>query len=146
MIKYHIILGYSFFVSTFAHMICWWVVYYRMGPGKLAHDIFHVPMYYPRNGAEDPTAPQSDNFTIQLSTMGFWISILVIFVPTFFRRKNFQVFYYLHYFFIPLILIIMLHAASVFYFVFPGVLLYGLDRTLRIIRESSVFEVSETSP
>ena len=86
MIKYHIILGYGFFLSTVIHMFCWWKVYDEQGQGKLAHDIFAVPMYFPRNGAKDPSPAVADNFTIQLATLAFWIAILVMFIPSFFRR------------------------------------------------------------
>ncbi|KAK9669511.1 hypothetical protein RND81_13G136000 [Saponaria officinalis] len=64
-----------------------------------------------------------------ITALGMWISSLPVV-----RRKNFNVFFYIHHLYIVFIAFFLLHAGDKhFYMVFPGVFLFGLDKLLRII-------------
>lgn len=53
------------------------------------------------------------------------------------RRKNFQFFYFAHHLYVVFIIFFLLHAGSGhFYLVFSGVLLFALDKLLRIIQSA----------
>jgi Ferric reductase like transmembrane component len=87
MIIYHQILGYSFLLIILSHMFSWWVVYSQKG--SFPSDIFAVPMMY-----------HKDNFTVPLSVVTSFIMFVIMGGFTFhvIRRKNYELFYYLHFF------------------------------------------------
>lgn len=47
------------------------------------------------------------------------------------RRKHFELFYYSHHFAFVVYIAVLFHAASAWYFVMPGILLYAVDRAIR---------------
>ncbi|KAG8378788.1 hypothetical protein BUALT_Bualt07G0021400 [Buddleja alternifolia] len=64
------------------------------------------------------------------------ITALVIWITALpqIRRKWFEVFYYTHHLYIPFLVLFLFHGGDRhFYMVFPGVLLFALDKLLRII-------------
>ncbi|KAH9605766.1 hypothetical protein KSS87_005238 [Heliosperma pusillum] len=64
-----------------------------------------------------------------VTALVIWISSLPVV-----RRRNFNVFFYTHHLYIVFIAFFLLHAGDKhFYMVLPGVLLYGLDKLLRVI-------------
>lgn len=87
MIIYHQILGYTFLLIILSHMFSWWVVYAQKG--SFPSDIFAVPMQY-----------HKDNFTVPLSVLTSLIMFVIMGGLTFhvIRRKNYELFYYLHFF------------------------------------------------
>ncbi|KAH7528406.1 hypothetical protein FEM48_Zijuj05G0068900 [Ziziphus jujuba var. spinosa] len=51
------------------------------------------------------------------------------------RRKKFEIFYYTHHLYIVFLVFFLFHAGDRhFYWVFPGIFLFGLDKLLRIIQ------------
>ena len=87
MIIYHKILGYTFLLIVLAHMFSWWKVYSQKG--SFPSDIFAVPMIY-----------HADNFTVPLSVLTSFFMFVIMGGFTFhiIRRKNYELFYYLHLF------------------------------------------------
>jgi Ferric reductase like transmembrane component len=87
MIIYHKILGYTFVLLIFSHMISWWVVFSQKG--SFPSDIFAVPMIY-----------HSDNFTVPLGVLTALFMFIIMGGLTFhlIRRKNYELFYYFHLF------------------------------------------------
>lgn len=87
MMIYHQILGYTFLLIILSHMFSWWVVYSQKG--SFPSDIFAVPMIY-----------HKDNFTVPLSVVTSFIMFVIMGGFTFhiIRRKNYELFYYLHFF------------------------------------------------
>ncbi|KAG7537342.1 FAD-binding 8 [Arabidopsis suecica] len=54
------------------------------------------------------------------------------------RRKNFEVFYYTHHLYILFLVAFLFHAGDRhFYWVLPGIFLFGLDKILRIVQSRS---------
>ncbi|CAA7043330.1 unnamed protein product [Microthlaspi erraticum] len=54
------------------------------------------------------------------------------------RRKKFEVFYYTHHLYILFLVSFLFHAGDRhFYWILPGVFLFGLDKTLRIVQSRS---------
>lgn len=87
MIVYHQILGYSFLLIILSHMFSWWTVYSQKG--SFPSDILAVPMIY-----------HKDNFTIPLGVVTAFFMFVIMGGFTFhiIRRKNYELFYYLHFF------------------------------------------------
>lgn len=54
------------------------------------------------------------------------------------RRKFFEVFYYTHHLYIVFLVALLFHAGDRhFYWVLPGIFLFGLDKILRIVQSRS---------
>ncbi|ONK58795.1 uncharacterized protein A4U43_C09F16720 [Asparagus officinalis] len=67
-------------------------------------------------------------------TLGILVIIWITSLPQL-RRKNFQFFYLTHHFYALFLIFFLLHAgAGHFYLVFSGVLLFALDKILRVIQ------------
>lgn len=67
-------------------------------------------------------------------TLGILVIIWITSLPQL-RRKNFQFFYLTHHLYVLFIIFFLLHAgAGHFYLVFSGVLLFALDKIMRIIQ------------
>lgn len=128
-VSVHRFLGYCFMVSIFIHMCFWWKQFDN--EGHFPHDIFAIPMYTPNNGLDD--GPCGDNWTVPLSILMYWIAIPVMGGLTYhkIRRKYFELFYYSHYFFLPLAITVAIHATSSMYFIAGGGFLWLVDRALR---------------
>jgi len=62
------------------------------------------------------------------------------------RRKRFELFYYSHYAFMFIIMAVLWHAASAWYFILPGLSLWILDRMLRFYRGTRAVKVIGFEP
>ncbi|KAF7838283.1 ferric reduction oxidase 8, mitochondrial [Senna tora] len=69
------------------------------------------------------------------------ITGLVIWVTALpqFRRRKFEIFYYTHHLYIVFLVFFLFHAGDRhFYMVFPGVILFGLDKMLRFVQSQPI--------
>eukprot|EP00854_Cymbomonas_tetramitiformis_P020666 gene20666-24769_t len=139
-LKVHIYLGYSLCILVAAHIGCWWGVWQGMNAeiGKIfPENIFRIRNYYPNNGQTkammDGDVPggfgTSDNFTIALATYTTLVGALVFGVLTHYkiRRNFFELFYYSHYYFLVVFVMVLWHANSSWCFIFPGLTLWFYD-------------------
>lgn len=135
MIETHIWLGYMYLGTVMSHMLCWWKVYAEKG--FFPHDILAVPMFYPDNSLGSST-PCADDFTIPLSVVTFFISLIIFGVLTYptIRRNHFEVFYYSHHFFLVVWLVQLWHASSAWYYITGGIGFWFIDRILRFTNGS----------
>jgi predicted ferric reductase len=136
-ISLHRVLGYLFLLVGLAHMFAWWKVYGEAG--TFPRDLYAIPTSYPTGGepiSHHHTAGGSDNFTIHTMTYIFYLSLPIFGILTYegIRRKRFELFYYSHHFALVVYLGVVFHAASAWYYVTPGLLLYALDRALRFAK------------
>jgi predicted ferric reductase len=133
-IKYHRWLGVLFLLTALAHMIGNWVWYKDLG--VFPQDIIDVPMHVQYS---------IDNFTVPLTNLVFWITLVGIGVFAgfeYFRRNHFELFYYAHHVcYSALIPAVLWHAASAWEFLLPGVTLWFLDRLIRVYRSAKPVQV-----
>lgn len=62
------------------------------------------------------------------------------------RRSRFQLFYFSHHFYLPFILFFLLHAVERhFDLVFPGILLFALDKALRFVQSCRTTSIISAS-
>lgn len=144
----HRYLGIGFVVLVFCHMCFWWGTFSQQG--FFPHDIFSVPMYYPRDGLPPSEPPQADNFTIQIGILVGFILYVVMGILSYesIRRKHFELFYYSHHFFLVIFGATLWHANSIWYYLLPGLFLWIFDRCVRFIRSNravSVIEINQAS-
>ena len=117
-------------ICVVAHVVSWLVLWSDLGLGF--HDIYSLKWYYPDNGQGKEGGPQSNNFTNPLILMATYLFMVSMFF-NWFRRKFFDVFYVLHQVtFAALTVATFWHAASAWYYLAPGLLLWITDRLLRV--------------
>jgi NAD(P)H-flavin reductase len=162
----HIWMGQVILIVIALHMLCFWRVFDN--EAAWPQDILQVPMWYPANtGCADQWidgsrkqerdcfeqwhkfhTPDSDNFTIQMTTVSsFSLFILTGFFARYsVRRENYELFHYLHHIFVVVFLVALLHAASSWYYLTGGLVLWGFDRTLRALKRSGRWTIMSITP
>eukprot|EP00854_Cymbomonas_tetramitiformis_P005742 gene5742-6931_t len=90
----------------------------------------------------------SDNFTIALATYITFPMFIIngVFSHYTVRRRNFELFYFSHYYFMAVYIMILWHATSAWFFVLPGLALWFWDRMIRVVRSNSVFVAAQLEP
>lgn len=122
MIHWHKVLGYTFLLVIAAHMFTWWTVFAQQD--SFPHDIFNVPLTY-----------HSDNFTVPLAQLTFFIMIPIFGVFTYYkiRRWSYELFYFTHLFSVVVVLVVLWHASMSWYYLTAGLVLWVVDVFLRIL-------------
>lgn len=135
---FHMIQAYVLFILVLVHGLiyaAWTAVYYR--DSDLTRFIF--PLL-------NPTYLYNEVWPGNDSSLGVWRAsliftglcatfiIFVIFITTFpfIRRKHFNVFYFTHLLSIVAVIVICLHASTLFYCTAPGLAMWVLDWGMRI--------------
>ncbi len=128
-IVYHRWLGGLFLLSCFLHMVFNWWWYWDIG--TFPQDIIAVPMH---------GAISIDNFTTPLITLVTWFTFIAIGVFAMyepFRRKSFELFWYMHQISIfVLVPATIWHATNGWEYMLPGLLIFLVDRAMRVYRSS----------
>jgi len=123
--------GAASLLSVVLHVVFFWIRWAELD--ILSHDIlriFNIPTWYPINGPKSPR-PMSDNWTIPLMQLIAYPAFFVMGLPPILRRKNWELFKYLHFMFLVLIPATLLHAESAWYFLFGGVAFWLVDVAIR---------------
>eukprot|EP01006_Ploeotia_vitrea_P024178 TRINITY_DN56927_c0_g1_i2.p1 TRINITY_DN56927_c0_g1~~TRINITY_DN56927_c0_g1_i2.p1 ORF type:complete len:891 (+),score=4.99 TRINITY_DN56927_c0_g1_i2:98-2674(+) len=151
LIQLHRLLGYFALFLSSLHVALWYGYWYLLGKDRwwekfAPHDFFpwNVPQYYQSNGAdfmppkpgEDPPPPRGYNWTVPLMTWLFYPMLVSMLVFAFYkiRRSHFELFYYTHHLGIIIYLGLLWHAASSWYWLVTGLIMWFFDRILRLIR------------
>jgi hypothetical protein len=122
-IKFHILLGSLFLTLVIIHAFLFWKVFSERD--QFPHDIFSVP-----------TIVHANNPTIPLIQLTIMILFLVTAFPSLFpsiRRENYELWYYLHHFFVVLFLVVLWHAHRSWYFITASLVLWVSDHALRLM-------------
>ncbi|CAE8652510.1 unnamed protein product [Polarella glacialis] len=139
----HILLGVLFLMATCGH-----VALYLARFAELGHlsDIlpFNAAFFYPMNPVGGKTP--SDNWTVPMMSAVFWPSLVCFGIFPWFRRGNYELFRYTHYMSVILVPATLWHATNAWYFVLPGVLLWTVDRVVRLCGACEVVRVQEMEP
>jgi NADPH oxidase len=98
--------------------------------------------YYPQNGPGIP----SDNWTVPLMSGVFWPTLVIFGILPWKRRANYELFRYSHNYFMILIPVVFWHATHSWYFLFPGLSLWILDRILRFMSSTEHVSVQCYEP
>jgi hypothetical protein len=122
-INFHILLGNLFLILTLIHTFLFWKVF--SDSGQFPHDVFSAP-----------TVVHANNPTIPLAQLTVMVLFLTIAFPSLFpsvRRKNYELWYYLHHFFVVLFLVVLWHASRSWYFITASLVLWVADHALRLM-------------
>eukprot|EP00047_Mylnosiga_fluctuans_P005539 m.241090 g.241090 ORF g.241090 m.241090 type:complete len:808 (-) comp13782_c0_seq1:109-2532(-) len=148
-IKYHRWLGVLFLVASFCHLIGTYSWYADVGqfPNYISTLYFVGNLgsigSWHLNGS-------MDNFTIPLMMVILWFSLIALAVFAAierFRRKQFELFYYMHYVsYTTLIAGVLWHASASWEFLLPGVALWFFDRCVRIYRSARAVDIVKITP
>jgi len=124
MIAYHKLMGYIWFVVVFAHMFLWWANF-KQNNLKFPQAILSIPSEF-----------HNDNFTIPLSILTFFITIVLMGIMSnyWIRKYYHELFYWSHHFSLILFFVMLWHATMSWYFITAGLILYAVDHMIRFSR------------
>ncbi|KAK3257967.1 hypothetical protein CYMTET_32964 [Cymbomonas tetramitiformis] len=160
----HIYLGYMLLVVIMCHIGCWWTTWDGISTYSdcysedgscgdiFPENIYRILGYFPTNSFSkqqmDDENMYSDNFTIALATYITFPMFIIngVFSHYTVRRRNFELFYFSHYYFMAVYIMILWHATSAWFFVLPGLALWFWDRMIRVVRSNSVFVAAQLEP
>ena len=137
---FHMIQAYVLFALVVAHGLLYasWIAAYNH-----ARMLTRSPLVFP---ALNPTYLYYEVWPGNTSSLGIWrasliftglttsLIMLAVFVTTFpvIRRKHFNVFYFTHLLMIVAVVVICLHASTMFYCTAPGLAMWMLDWGMRL--------------
>ncbi|CAE8653330.1 unnamed protein product [Polarella glacialis] len=139
----HIMLGVFFLTATCGHVVLFLARFAGMG---YLSDIlpFNAAFFYPQNPVGGKTP--SDNWTVPMMSAVFWPSLVCFGFFPWFRRRSYELFRYSHYMSVILVPAVLWHATNAWYFVLPGVLLWMVDRVVRLCGACEGVQVQEMEP
>ncbi len=79
-----------------------------------------------------------DNFTVFAALIAWVMMTAIVVLAVWYRRRNYELFLYTHYLVIGVLVTIVFHAWCAWYFLLPPLLLWLLDKSLRIARTRAV--------
>jgi predicted ferric reductase len=126
----------SFFLMTF-HMSLWWIKWSL--EGVLWENIF------PSNTNAwlwvSPVVNHYENFTIVMSHLSWCLLLFTVMLAWWGRRSMYHLFYLVHQMTLIVMIIGLVHAWSFWYFALPGLVMWWMDRLLRMVRETDALLV-----
>ncbi len=137
-LAFHTIMAYALFTLVLLHgslYVSWVPVFHRMSP--------HLRMVFP---VLNPTYLYNESWPGNTLSLGIWRASLtftglfaatimcLIFVTSFpaIRAKHFNIFYFTHLSIILAIVVVCLHASTMFYCISPGLVMWLLDWSMRL--------------
>eukprot|EP00043_Microstomoeca_roanoka_P001253 m.31779 g.31779 ORF g.31779 m.31779 type:complete len:810 (-) comp10719_c0_seq1:453-2882(-) len=127
-IGYHRGLGVVAYTFLTVHMLLWLI---KWGiEGTLKNNLWTLDYLQ-----ITPEVIHYDNFTIIIAEITWVLVTAMVFIALFARRNNYQLFYYSHHIAIIFYVVAISHAWSFWYYAIGGLLLWFLDRCIRIIRK-----------
>jgi len=139
----HIVCGVLFLLAGAVHMLLYFARFCELGyPADILP--LNFGFMYPQNPIGGSTP--SDNWTVPVLSTVFWPSLIFFGVFPWFRRRNYELFRYAHYFVAVLVPALLWHATNAWPFVLPGALLWCFDRLLRFSGALEAVRVTELVP
>lgn len=136
-LSYHKVLGYIVYILVTIHMLLWMIKW--LGEGSLASNVVSIDFL-----EVSQQVYHYDNFTVVLAEIAWIMATAIIFTALFCRRRNYEIFYYVHHLGIVIYLIALLHAWNFWYYGATGLLLWWFDvcqRTLQQLRRYNICEL-----
>eukprot|EP00042_Codosiga_hollandica_P050205 m.595124 g.595124 ORF g.595124 m.595124 type:complete len:901 (-) comp58040_c0_seq5:139-2841(-) len=128
-LKYHRFMGLIAYLAVCSHAFLWWI---KWGlEGTLAHNLVSIDSVI-----VSPLNTHYDNFTIFLAQICWVLLTIMIFFALFFRRRNYELFYYTHFFSIIFMIAMCLHAWGFWFYTAGGLFLWLVDRCIRLSRRA----------
>lgn len=133
-IAHHRVMGYVFLALMAAHAAAWCVFYGEQGT-------------FPRSvwAVADPPGSWPSDFSVPLVSLAATASLATAGLGALnvVRRARFEVFYFAHFSFLPLVLAVLWHAPSAWAYLLPGLLLLCLDHAVRLAHACRPVTVAE---
>eukprot|EP00056_Hartaetosiga_gracilis_P014109 m.239742 g.239742 ORF g.239742 m.239742 type:complete len:800 (-) comp14013_c0_seq1:142-2541(-) len=135
-LQYHRVLGVLAYTLLTVHMLLWYI---KWGIEKtLANNLFTLDYLQ-----ITPDNIHFDNFTIILNELTWLLVTVMVFIALFKRRNNYKLFYYTHQFAIIFYIVALFHAWTFWYYAVGGLMLWLIDRCIRIVRRSQLTVVRD---
>lgn len=137
-VKYHRGLGCVAYLCVTAHMLVWFVKWGM--EGNLLNNMFNVhelrlsPTSWTNKATCSGEYPHWDNFTVPMVWIGWVALTAMVCLALLCRRRNYELFHYAHHFAWVYYIIALLHAWSFWYYASGGLMLYAIDRAIRLKR------------
>jgi predicted ferric reductase len=149
-VKYHRGMGFVAYVCVTVHMVIWlgkWGVEGTLGNNltQIANLKTMLPTVRIVNGTCTGVAPHWDDFTIVLSWIGWVFLTVMVAIAVQCRRRNYELFHYVHHFAWVYYVIALLHAWAFWFFASGGLTLYVVDRCIRLVRRATATHVVPVS-
>ena len=135
-LNYHKFLGYLTYILLTAHMLLWmikWVI-----EGSLATNIFAIDYLEVSKGVY-----HFDNFTVVLAEIAWVLCSALIMTTVLCRRRNYEIFYYVHKVGILVYIIAIFHAWNFWYYGTTGLLLWWFDVCQRGYQQLQRYQIRE---
>jgi len=133
-LAYHRWLGTFFLVAVLGHMGTAWGWYDVFG--GFPWDIFRVPQTHTHS---------NDDFTVPLAQWATWVTLVGIGFFSLWervRRRSYELFLYAHHIsYCLLIPTVLWHAASAWEYLFPGLVIWAVDRAIRVFRSTAAVDL-----
>jgi hypothetical protein len=151
-IKYHRVLGvWAYFLSTL-HMLLWWIKWAIQGIFWKNLMTLHnmMPGNYVQYTPGNATSPTQvfdvhfDNFSVAMAEFAWIMMTGMLVVALFWRRQNYELFLYSHHLALGVLITVVAHAWCAWYFLLPPLLLWLLDKSLRLARTRSAVVLAMT--
>eukprot|EP01138_Halocafeteria_seosinensis_P009236 gb/GECG01009439.1/.p1 GENE.gb/GECG01009439.1/~~gb/GECG01009439.1/.p1 ORF type:complete len:825 (+),score=42.55 gb/GECG01009439.1/:1-2475(+) len=136
-LSYHKILGYITYLLLTVHMVLWMIKW--LGEGSLASNVVSIDFLEISSNEY-----HYDNFTVVLAEIAWIMASAIIFTALLCRRRNYEIFYYVHHLGIIIYFVALLHAWNFWYYGGTGLLLWWVDvcqRTLQQLRRYKMCEL-----
>eukprot|EP00911_Craspedida_sp_UC1_P001887 UC1_evm2s1448 len=133
-VKYHRAMGVMVWLMTTLHMMLWmgkWLL-----DGTLSNNIVQIKYLQ-----ITPTLVHYDNFTILLAETAWLLMTVAVVLAIWWRRSNYELFYWAHHFSIVFFVVAIMHAWSFWYYAIGGLVLWLVDRSMRMLRRSQPVKV-----
>jgi predicted ferric reductase len=135
----HISLGVLFLVFSFTHVATYLVRFSQLGyPTDVLPFNFGYFMY-PIN---QPNKPM-DDWTCPAMATVYWPALVIFGWLPWRRRLNWEQFRYAHNFYLVLVVMVVIHAESSWYYILPGAAMWLADRLARFMNAAERVEVRE---
>ena len=145
-LSWHKGLGYLFVAIVLCHLGLFWRVFVQQG--SFPHDVFALPAFFPlphwrmgQTRVKRGQKPQGEDFTMALIALAALLLFVSMGVLAHWRvrRWKFEVFYFAHLLTAPILIVSVLwHAPSSFYYLAPALILWVLDRAARFRRTAKI--------
>ena len=143
-IRYHRMLGAVAWIWVTLHMWLWQIKFIK--DGTLAQNCWKIDgltNFIISGTMDDPIEVRQTQWTIPIMEITWLLCTISLSLAVFVRTYNYEIFKYTHYLMMLFFITGFLHAFSFWYYTACGMLLYALDKGIRMVNNARVHVVKE---
>ena len=145
-IKYHRVLGSVAWTFVTLHMLLWQIKWLRAGRDVLANNCWESRglSYLIISGTfNNPIEYRQTQWTIPVMEFTWLLCTLCLSLAVFFRTYKYELFQFTHFFMILFFVTGFVHSFSFWYYAASGMMLYALDKSVRMINSSRAHNIKQ---